>query len=66
MLYRTGNSACKVNLRTHGFPGLTHLMVVLDPACVDNRSGCTDAAAQNIRQLFYELKILRISHAAPA
>lgn len=54
MLHGAGNSEREIDMRCHGFPGLADLGTMRFPAQLTDRTACTDASTEKIRQ-FMEL-----------
>ena len=52
VLDRTGNAACKVNIRRDARAGLTHLVSVIAPAIVGYSARTTNDAIQQPGQFF--------------
>src|SRR5260370_34374615 len=52
--------------RFHGFPRLPNLVTIGQPASIDNSTRRSCSAAQCSGELFYEMKVLRLSQASPS
>ena len=59
MLNRTGNTNCKVYVRTNGLAGLTNLQIFRFPARVNNCTGTAHRTAKHLCQIFQNLEVLR-------
>ena len=66
MLDRTGDTDCKVNVRTYCLTGLAYLKVFRLPACVNNRTGTAYRTAKYLCKVFQNLEVFRAANAASA
>ena len=57
MLNSTGDTDCKVNLRTNGLTGLSNLQILGLPAIIYNCTGAGYGTAKNLCQIVQDLEV---------
>lgn len=66
MLDRAGNTGRDIKLWPNGFPGLADLSVRGDPALLDQWPRAAIFGAKHVRELLYQLEVLRRSQTEPS
>ena len=66
MLDRTGDTDCKVYVRTNSLTCLAYLQIFRLPACIHNRTGAAHRSVQHCCQILEDLEVLGASHATSA
>ena len=66
MLNCTGDTDCKVYMRTNGLTGLSNLQVFGLPASIYNCTGAGYSTANNLSQLLEHFEVLRCSNSTAA
>ena len=64
MMARTGDSHGDIQLRSHGFAGLTHLARILKPAEIDCDPARSDGSVECVSQLTNDCEAFRSAYAA--